>query len=50
MMGWKRNSFRNGVTTYALKIGFKQMYYTLSGKIPHWSLAMSEVIADHTVI
>jgi len=39
-----------GVTPYALKMGFKQMYYTLGGKIPYWGLAMSEVIADHTVI
>jgi sulfide:quinone oxidoreductase len=48
--GGKESHLEMGVTPYALKMGFKQMYYTLGGKIPHWGLAMSEVIADHTFI
>jgi sulfide:quinone oxidoreductase len=48
--GGKESNLEMGVTPYALKMGFKQMYYTLGGKIPHWGLAMSEVIADHTFI
>jgi sulfide:quinone oxidoreductase len=31
-------------------MGFKHMCYTLGGKIPHWGLAMSELIGDHTII
>jgi hypothetical protein len=26
------------------------MYYTLGGKIPHWGLALSEILGDHTVV
>ncbi|TWF34973.1 sulfide:quinone oxidoreductase [Chitinophaga polysaccharea] len=48
--GGKESHLEMGVTPYALKMGFKQMYYTLGGKIPHWGLALSEMIADHTVI
>ncbi len=48
--GGKESHLEMGVTPYALKMGFKQMYYTLGGKIPHWGLAMSEVVADHTFI
>jgi hypothetical protein len=39
-----------GFTPYALKMGFKEMYYTLGGKIPHWGLAISEIVGDHTFI
>lgn len=48
--GGKESHLEMGVTPYALKMGFKQMYYTLGGKIPHWGLAMSEVLGDHTFI
>ena len=48
--GGKESHLEMGVTPYALKMGFKQMYYTLGGKIPHWGLAVSEVVADHTFI
>ncbi len=48
--GGKESHLEMGFTPYALKMGFKQMYYTLGGKIPHWSLAVSEVVADHTLI
>ncbi|MCH7411352.1 FAD-dependent oxidoreductase [Belliella sp. DSM 111904] len=48
--GGKESHLEMGVTPYALKIGFKQMYYTLGGRIPHWGLTVSEVVADHTFI
>ncbi|HEY8661475.1 MAG TPA: FAD-dependent oxidoreductase [Hanamia sp.] len=48
--GGKESHLEMGVTPYALKMGFKQMYYTLGGKIPHWGLALSEIIGDHTVL
>jgi sulfide:quinone oxidoreductase len=48
--GGKESHLEMGVTPYALKMGFKQMYYTLGGKIPHWGLALSEILGDHTVV
>lgn len=48
--GGHENHLEMGITPYALKMGFKQMYYTLGGKIPHWGLALSEIIGDHTFI
>ena len=48
--GEKESNLEMGIAPYALKMGFKQMYYTLGGKIPRWGLAMSEVIADHTFV
>ena len=48
--GGKESHLEMGVTPYALKMGFKQMYYTLGGKIPHWGLAISEIVGDHTFI
>jgi len=48
--GGKESHLEMGITPYALKMGFKQMYYTLGGKIPHWGLALSEIIGDHTVL
>lgn len=48
--GGKESHLEMGLTPYALKMGFKQMYYTLGGKIPHWGLALSELIGDHTVV
>jgi sulfide:quinone oxidoreductase len=48
--GGKESHLEIGVTPYALKMGFKEMYYTLGGKIPHWGLPISEVVGDHTFI
>jgi sulfide:quinone oxidoreductase len=48
--GGKESHLEMGVTPYVLKMGFKQMYYTLGGKIPHWGLALSEILGDHTVV
>jgi len=48
--GGQESHLEMGITPYALKMGFKQMYYTLGGKIPQWGLALSEIIGDHTVI
>lgn len=48
--GGKESHLEMGVTPYALKMGFKQMYYTLGGRIPHWGMAISEVVGDHTLI
>ena len=39
-----------GFTPYALKMGFKNMYYTLGGKVPSWGLPLSEFVGDHTLI
>lgn len=39
-----------GYTPYLLKMGFKNMYYTLGGKVPSWGMPLSELIADHTII
>ncbi|HVS92040.1 MAG TPA: FAD-dependent oxidoreductase [Mucilaginibacter sp.] len=48
--GGKESHLEMGVTPYLLKMSFKQMYYTLGGKIPHWGLALSEILGDHAVI
>lgn len=48
--GGNESHLEMGITPHALKMGFKEMYYTLGGKIPHWGLAISEIIGDHTVI
>ncbi len=39
---------RLGYTPHALKMGFKQMYYTTGGKIPSWGIPFSEFVADHS--
>ena len=48
--GGKESHLEMGITPYALKMGFKQMYYTLGGKIPHWGLPLSEIMGDHTIV
>ncbi|HVW15505.1 MAG TPA: FAD-dependent oxidoreductase [Mucilaginibacter sp.] len=48
--GGKESHLEMGFTPYLLKMSFKQMYYTLGGKIPHWGLALSEILGDHAVI
>lgn len=48
--GGKESHLEMGITPYVLKMGFKQMYYTLGGKIPHWGLALSEILGDHAVV
>ena len=39
-----------GYTPYILKMGFKNMYYTLGGKVPSWGMPLSELIGDHYII
>ena len=39
-----------GYTPYLLKMGFKNMYYTLGGKVPTWGMPLSELIAEHAII
>ncbi|MCP9610930.1 NAD(P)/FAD-dependent oxidoreductase [Coprobacter tertius] len=39
-----------GYTPYLLKMGFKNMYYTLGGKVPSWGIPLSEFVADHTLV
>lgn len=39
-----------GYTPYILKMGFKNMYYTLGGKVPGWGMPLSELVADHTIV
>ncbi len=48
--GGDESHLEMGVTPYALKMGFKQMYYTLGGKVPHWGVGLSKVIGDHTFL
>ena len=48
--GGHENHLKMGITPNALKMGFKQMYYTLGGKIPQWGVALSEMIGDHTLV
>lgn len=48
--GGKESHLKMGVTPYALKMGFKQMYYTLGGRIPHWGVGLSKVIGDHSFL
>ncbi|HTI60088.1 NAD(P)/FAD-dependent oxidoreductase [Mucilaginibacter sp.] len=48
--GGTESHLEMGITPHALKMGFKQMYYTLGGKIPHWGLPVSELVGDNTVI
>ena len=39
-----------GYTPYLLKMGFKNMYYNMGGKVPGWGMPLSEMIGDHMVI
>ena len=39
-----------GGDTSILKMGFKNMYYTLGGKVPSWGMPFSELIGDHTFV
>jgi sulfide:quinone oxidoreductase len=39
-----------GYTPYILKMGFKDMYKTLGGKVPTWGMPLSEIVGDHTII
>ena len=39
-----------GYIPYFLKMGFKNMYYTLGGKVPGWGMPLAELMADHTFI
>jgi len=39
-----------GYTPHMLKMGFKEMYYSLGGKIPRWGLPMSEFVADRSPV
>lgn len=48
--GGEISVLKMGYTPYILKMGFKNMYYTLGGKVPQWGLPLSELIADHAVI
>lgn len=48
--GGDESHLEMGITPYALKMGFKKMYYTLGGKIPHWGVAFSELVGDHTLV
>ncbi|HET9487433.1 MAG TPA: FAD-dependent oxidoreductase [Chryseosolibacter sp.] len=48
--GGKESHLEMGFTPHALKMGFKKMYYSLGGKLPHWGLAFSEIVGDHTFV
>lgn len=39
-----------GYTPHMLKMGFKEMYYSLGGKIPRWGLPLSEFVADRSPV
>jgi sulfide:quinone oxidoreductase len=48
--GGNKAILKTGYTPHALKMGFKQMYYTLGGKIPSWGLPFSEFVGDHSIL
>lgn len=48
--GGEESHLKMGVTPYVLKMGFKKMYYTLGGRIPHWGVGLSKVIGDHAFL
>lgn len=48
--GGNTSILKMGYTPYILKMGFKNMYYTLGGKVPSWGMPLSELIADHTIV
>ena len=39
-----------GYTPYILKMGFKEMYKRLGGKVPSWGMPLSELLGDHTIV
>lgn len=39
-----------GYTPYMLKMGFKNMYYTLGGDVPGWGMPLAELVGDHSDI
>ena len=41
---------RIGYTPHALKMDFKNLYYTTGGKVPTWGLPLSGFVGEHTVI
>ncbi|WP_431160724.1 NAD(P)/FAD-dependent oxidoreductase [Flagellimonas beolgyonensis] len=47
--GGDTSILKMGYTPYFLKLGFKNMYYTLGGKVPSWGMPMSEFIGDRTL-
>src|SRR5680860_130516 len=48
--GGDTSILKMGYTPYILKMGFKNMYYTLGGKVPSWGMPLSELIGDHTIV
>lgn len=48
--GGDTSILKMGYTPYILKMGFKNMYYTLGGKVPGWGMPLSELIGDHTFV
>ncbi len=48
--GGKISVLKIGYTPYILKMGFKNMYYTLGGKVPGWGMPLSELVGDHAII
>jgi sulfide:quinone oxidoreductase len=41
--------FKMGYLYYALKIGFKEMYFRTGGKPPAWGIPLTELLAEHHV-
>jgi sulfide:quinone oxidoreductase len=48
--GGDTSILKMGYTPYVLKMGFKNMYYTLGGKVPTWGMPLSEFIGDNTIL
>jgi sulfide:quinone oxidoreductase len=47
--GGKLSVLKMGHIFYGMKLAFKEMYYRTGGKIPSWSIPLSELIADTLV-
>lgn len=45
--GGKTTVLKEGFTPYMMKIGFKDMYKLLGGKIPAWGMQVAEMVSDH---
>ncbi len=48
--GGNTSVLKMGYTPYILKMGFKNMYQTLGGKVPSWGMPLSEIISEHSSI
>lgn len=41
--------FKMGYVYYAMKLGFKEMYYRTGGRPPSWGIPLTELVAEHAL-